>query len=104
MATLTQIILDLPWMPRFDNGMNYIREIIRMMTESITNEIRNIQADIMCEDTDNTRNGYRERMLISSVGAINLHIPKVCIGSYFPKNLLNVITAPIKLPSKRFQR
>ena len=28
-----------------------------MMTESITNEIRNIQADIMCEDTDNTRNG-----------------------------------------------
>ena len=34
------------------------------------------------------RNGYRERALVTSVGTINLRIPKLRRGSYFPEDLL----------------
>lgn len=88
MDTLSQINLDLPEMPRFDNGMVNIRELARTVSEMIINEIMNAQADIMCEDTGNTRNGYRERKLTTSIGVINLRIPKVRVGSYFPEELI----------------
>ena len=40
-----------------------------------------------CE-AGNQRNGYRERKLTTSVGTINLRIPKLRAGSYFPEDLI----------------
>ena len=77
----------MPEIPRFDDGMVNIREIIRVMAESLVNEIMDAQAEDACAD-GNQRNGYRERSLVTSVGAINLRIPKLRRGSYFPEDLL----------------
>ena len=38
-------------------------------------------------DRGNYRNGYRERRLASGVGELQLHIPKLRRGSYFPEFL-----------------
>ena len=38
-------------------------------------------------DRGNYRNGYRERRLDSGVGELQLHIPKLRRGSYFPEFL-----------------
>lgn len=73
--------------PRFDDGMVNIQELIRIMAESLVNEIMDAQAEDACAD-GNQRNGYRERSLVTSVGVINLRIPKLRRGSYFPEDLL----------------
>lgn len=74
-------------MPRFDDGMINIQELIRIMAESIVNEIMDAQAEDACAD-GNQRNGYRKRKLTTSVGTINLRIPKLRHGSYFPEELI----------------
>lgn len=74
-------------MPRFEDGMVNIQELIRIMAESLVNEIMDAQAEDACSD-GNVRNGYRERSLVTSVGKINLRIPKLRHGSYFPEDLL----------------
>lgn len=74
-------------MPRFGDGMVNIQELIRIMAESIVNEVMDAQAEDACAD-GNQRNGYRERTLVTSVGAISLRIPKLRRGSYFPEDLL----------------
>lgn len=74
-------------MPRFDDGMVNIQELIRIMAESLVNEIMDAQAEDACAD-GNQRNGYRERSLVTSVGTINLRIPKLRRGTYFPDDLL----------------
>lgn len=74
-------------LPRFDDGMVNIQEPIRIMAESLVNEIMDAQAEGACAD-GNRRNGYRERSLVTSVGVINLRIPKLRHGSYFPEDLL----------------
>ena len=51
------------------------------MAESLVNEIMGARADEACE-AGNRRNGYRERRLTTSVGTINLRIPKLRAGSY----------------------
>ncbi len=53
-----------------------IQELIRIMAESLVNEIMDAQAEDACAD-GNRRNGYRERALVTSVGTINLRIPKL---------------------------
>ena len=60
--------------PRFDDGMVNIQELIRIMAEALVNEIMDARAEDACVD-GNQRNGYRERTLVTSVGAINLRIP-----------------------------
>ena len=74
-------------MPRFDDGMVNMAELIKVMAESLVNEIMDAQADEACE-AGNQRNGYRERRLTTSVGTINLRIPKLRAGSYFPEDLI----------------
>ena len=64
-------------MPRFDAMVN--------MAESPVDEAMGARADEACE-AGNRRNGYRERRLATSVGAINLRIPKLRAGSHFPED------------------
>lgn len=73
--------------PRFDNWMVNIQELLRVMAEALMNEIMDARAEDACAD-GNQRNGYRERTLIASVGAINLRILKLRRGSYFSEGLL----------------
>lgn len=73
--------------PRFDDGMVNIQELIRIMAEALVNEIMDAQAEDACAD-GNQRNGYRKRTLVASVGVINLRIPKLRRSSYFPEDLL----------------
>lgn len=87
MKSLEHESTALPEMPRFDDGMVDIRELIRVMAESLINEIMDAQADDACAD-GNQSNGYRERSLVTSVGTVNLRIPKLRHGSYFPDDLL----------------
>lgn len=74
-------------MPRFDDGMVNMAELIRVMAESLVNEIMDVQADEACE-AGNQRNDYRERRLTTSVGTINLRIPKLRAGTYFLEDLI----------------
>lgn len=88
MNTITDIKPNMLEIPRFDDGMVDMRELFRSVAEGLINEIMSAQADIMCETQGNSRNGYRERGLITSVGKIILRIPKVRVGSYFPDDML----------------
>lgn len=47
------------------------------------------QAEGACAD-GSQRNGCRKRVLVTNVGAINLRIPELCLGSYFPEDLLEL--------------
>lgn len=73
--------------PRFDDGMVNIQELLRAMAEALVNEIMDAQAEDACAD-GNQRNAYRESTLVTSVGAINLRIPKLRHNSHFPEDLL----------------
>ena len=42
MDTLPQVSLTLPEMPRFDDGIVDMRELIRTMKESLANEIMDV--------------------------------------------------------------
>lgn len=53
-----------------------VRDLIRIMAESLVNEIMDAQAEDACGE-GNRRNGHRERDLVTSVGAIRLRIPKL---------------------------
>lgn len=75
-------------MPRFDDGIVNMSELIRAMAEPLVNEIMDAQADDACE-AGNRRNGYRERKLATSVGTISLRIPKLRSGTYFSEDLIS---------------
>lgn len=77
----------MPEMPRFDDGMVNISELMRILAQSIVNEAMDAQADEACAE-GNMRNGYRERRLVTCVGDITLRIPKLRSGSYYPEGLL----------------
>ena len=87
MDKIHEIAGDGALMPGFDDGMVNMSELIRVMAESLVNEIMDAQADETCE-AGNQRNGYRERRLVTSVGAITLRIPKLRVGTYFPEDLV----------------
>lgn len=87
MDTLAAIGADEPEMPRFDDGMININELLRTLAEALVNEVMDVQAEDACAD-GNQRNGYRERTLLASVGRITLRIPKLRRGSYFPEDLI----------------
>lgn len=87
MDSLEQSAVATPEIPRFDDGMVNLSELIRTLAESVVNEIMDAEAEDACAD-GNQRNGYRERRLITSVGAITLRIPKLRRGTYFPEDLL----------------
>lgn len=87
MDTIHEMASNMNEMPRFDDGMVNISELIRIMTQALVNEVMDAQADEACAN-GNQRNGYRERSLATCVGEITLKIPKLRVGSYYPEDLL----------------
>lgn len=74
--------------PRFGDGFVNMRELLRQLAESVVNEIVSAEADQPCGATGNSRNGYRERRLTTCVGVLNLRIPKLRTGSFFPDDVI----------------
>lgn len=84
MDKMHEIAGDGALMPRFDDGMVNMAELIRVMAGSLVNEIMGARADGAREGGDR-RNGHRERRLVTGVGAIDLGIPRLRAGSCFPE-------------------
>ena len=87
MDKIHEIAGDGALMPRFDEGMVNMAELIRVMAESPVDEAMDARADEACEG-GNRRDGHRVRKLVTGVGTINLRIPKLRAGSYFPEGLI----------------
>jgi putative transposase len=71
-------------------------DLMRQMLETFMNALLSAQADSVCgadygtrsEDRTNRRNGYRHRALDTRVGTVDVAVPKLREGSYFPDWLL----------------
>lgn len=67
------------------------------MLEIMLNAAISAQADEACNaeygtkdpKRENSRNGYRERKLLTSTGELNLKIPKLRAGSFFPEDIIS---------------
>ena len=78
------------------SGCQDLRDATARLTEAVLNALMSAQADEACGagwgersgDRVNSRNGYRERGLSTTVGELTLEIPKLRKGSYFPGDLL----------------
>jgi putative transposase len=76
-----------------DEGGN---DLVREMVKAFAEGLMSAEADALCgaawgersEERTNRRNGYRERAFDTRAGTIDLHIPKLRTGSYFPDWLL----------------
>jgi len=71
-------------------------DLLRAMLQAFAEALMGAEADALCgapygqvsEDRVNYRNGYRERRWDTRTGTIELAIPKLRQGSYFPEWLL----------------
>lgn len=71
-----------------EGGALDTQKLVRALLESALNAIMDEQADMACEGGANSRNGYRERGLLTPAGKITLRIPKLRCGTYFPDGIL----------------
>ena len=71
-------------------------DMMREMLKVFAEELMGAEADSLCgaawgersEERVNSRNGYRERDFDTRVGTLDLKVPKLRAGSYFPDWLL----------------
>jgi putative transposase len=90
--------------PKSMNPAEFLREqaesagpdVLRAMVKTFADALMSAEADVLCgapygqrsEDRTNSRNGYRPREWDTRAGTIELAIPKLRSGSYFPDWLL----------------
>jgi len=71
-------------------------DLLRQMVQTFAGALMGAEADALCDagygertpDRTNSRNGYRERTWDTRVGTMEVAIPKLRTGSYFPDWLL----------------
>jgi putative transposase len=71
-------------------------DLLRAMVQDFAEALMSAEADVLCgagyrersPERVNRRNGYRERDWDTRVGTIELAVPKLRVGSYFPDWLL----------------
>ena len=71
-------------------------DLMREMLQNFINQILSAQADTICgaeygtssDQRTNSRNGYRHRPLDTRVGTLDIQVPKLRQGSFFPDWLL----------------
>jgi putative transposase len=67
-------------------------DLLREMVRSFSQALMSAEADVVCgagygersEERVNTRNGYRPRDWDTRAGSVDLQVPKLRQGSYFP--------------------
>lgn len=80
----------------FLDSASNLCEMMNVTMTAVLNEIMSMQADEACgapmgsrsAERVNSRNGYRKRQLGTTVGTMELSIPKLRRGSFFPTDLL----------------
>lgn len=88
-AELTEAMLQ------FTATTTYLCDLTRTTMEAFLNTLMSLQADELCgaayksrsDERVNARNGYRHRSLGGRYGNLDLAIPKLRQGSYFPSEL-----------------
>lgn len=88
MESLPETMAQRAPMPRFEDGSMNLRELLRLLAEDVVNAIMDAEADQLCAGGANSRNGYRERRLVTCVGDVTPRIPKPRPGSFFPEDVL----------------
>lgn len=75
-------------MPRFDDDVIDMRDLLRRLAEQVENAVMDAEADQLYGSGVNSRNGYRERSLATCVGTLTPRIPKLRSGSSFPEDVI----------------
>ncbi len=84
MNILTQILNDaISNFNETGKPINFLEFSREILTASY-NELMSIQADMVCEELDVVRNGYRTIEFSTPVGTLELEVPKFRNGSYHP--------------------
>jgi putative transposase len=94
----------LPGLPAVRNLIAGDPDLLRGLVEQTVNALLSADADALCgadwgersPERSNRRNGYRERRWDTRAGTIDLRIPKLREGSYFPDWLLECRRRPEK--------
>lgn len=86
MESLVESVREQPTIPRFEDGSVSPRVLMRRIAEDVVNAIMDAEANQLCAGGANSRNGYRERNLVTCVGDITMRIPKLRSGSFFPED------------------
>lgn len=68
MGGLAESVREYPAMPRFEEGPANLRELMRRIAEDVANATMDAEADQLRAGGANSRNGYRERNLVTCVG------------------------------------
>jgi putative transposase len=87
----------MPALPAVRNRLEQQPDLLRALVEQTINTFLGAEADALCgasygersAERVNQRNGYRERRWDTRAGSIELQIPKLREGSYFPDWLLD---------------
>ncbi len=87
----------MPALPAVRNQLVDEPDLLRSLVEQTVNQILSAQADGLCgagwgersPERTNQRNGYRERRWDTRAGTIDLKLPKLREGSFFPDWLLD---------------
>src|SRR3712207_1339456 len=82
-------------------------DLLRQMLTTFINTLMSAQADAVCgaeygarsAERINTRNGYRPREFDTRAGTLEVAIPKLRSGSYFPDWLLERRRRAVRAPS-----
>ena len=88
MESLAESAREQPAMPRFEDGSVNLRELMRRMAEDVVNAIMDAGADQLCAGGANSRNGYRERNLVTCVGDITMRISKLRRGCFSSEDVV----------------
>lgn len=100
MASNNRLSQDIPELKDvllgFLDSASNLCEMMNITMSAVLNEIMSIQADEVCGESlgkrselrTNQRNGYRDRQLDTTIGTLDLRIPKLRHGSFFPVELL----------------
>jgi putative transposase len=95
-VTVPSTIDAVGWLGKHLEGEGGDTDLVRGMLQAFAETLMSAEASMQCgagfgersEDRTNTRNGYRLRPWDTRVGSIELGIPKLREGSYFPEWLL----------------
>ena len=68
LESLAESMREQPAMPRFEDGLVNLRELMRRIAEDAVSAIVDAEADQLCTGGANNRNGYRVRNLVTCVG------------------------------------
>ncbi len=90
MGSLAENIPERASMPKLGDGSINLRELMRLIAEDVVDRyhIMDAEVDQPCAGGASSRNGYRERNLVTCVGDITVRIPKLRSGSFFPEDVV----------------